>query len=805
MVKINSINVEGIRGIKDSLELNLKAKSILVYGDNGSGKSSLTDALEWYYYDRIEHLQNEEIGRKRGKDAIRNIFIDDEKEAFIEVVYTDEKISSRKTIDSRLNGSNTNSSVEFNEYYKSTRSENLILRYKDLLKFIIATKTEKLTELQNIIGFSKVSKIRDVLRKSANSISRKIKSANYDNQKNFQQSLILDNLGQNAFTPKQLFEGVEALISPLELDQPINSINDISEVLKKIESTEDTALIESISSLTDVKAKLIELFENVDNLDSEFQKYYQTYNDIIDDKDKLGALRLLVLLKEGKDVLEKDIYKEGYCPLCEQEENKTKLVKGLKERIEALEEFSIEENRLFEQRDLLIELLKKDSRKIENLINNKHLQDESRRSVYEGIVEINQSLQKMSIQSLVDHMSGEQILSLEEVKVSKEGIQELAKAIDTELEKLNENQKSNKRVQIHSKLSQVKNAYFQYERIEKEHEILKRQLETLQLLFNDFIRRQEEALEYFLKIFSKDINEYYTMMNPDEKIEDFKLVPLKDKQDDLIGITIEYKFFDETKTQPIAYLSESHVNCLGLSFFLASVKAFNNNSRFFVLDDVISSFDRPHRARFAKLLTAKFADYQVILLTHEKEFFDLISSEITTSGWLVDSMKWSADKGSELAKGLVDAKDRILTKFRENNSDGLGNDIRIYTEKVLKEIARNIEASVPFRYNEANEKRMAPELLDAVQARISKKSKSLKEKANIPKIKGMPMFLGNTTSHDNKFNESVQDLQVMWEDIRNFIHDFYCKDCEKFVSIKYYDNVEKNIRCGCGNLKYEWK
>ena len=55
----------------------------------------------------------------------------------------------------------------------------------------------------------------------------------------------------------------------------------------------------------------------------------------------------------------------------------------------------------------------------------------------------------------------------------------------------------------------------------------------------------------------------------------------------------------------------------------------------------------------------------------------------------------------------------------------------------MKEIAFNIEAQVAFKYNEINEKRMAPELLDAVHSRISKKGNELKDKANIQKLKGM--------------------------------------------------------------------
>src|SRR5690606_34060828 len=116
----------------------------------------------------------------------------------------------------------------------------------------------------------------------------------------------------------------------------------------------------------------------------------------------------------------------------------------------------------------------------------------------------------------------------------------------------------------------------------------RKQQHTFEALFADFIKRQEEALNVFLQMFSEEINDYYTTMNPNERIENIRLVPLKDTNDDLVGITIEYDFYNETKSPPIAYLSESHINCLGLSFYLASVKAFNKENRFFILDDIIS-------------------------------------------------------------------------------------------------------------------------------------------------------------------------------------------------------------------------
>ncbi len=102
---------------------------------------------------------------------------------------------------------------------------------------------------------------------------------------------------------------------------------------------------------------------------------------------------------------------------------------------------------------------------------------------------------------------------------------------------------------------------------------------------------------------------------------------------------------------------------------------------------------------------------------------------------------------------------------------------------------------------------MAPELLDSIQNKIASKSTELKTVADIPRIKGMPMFIVNTTSHDYDFQTSIEDLKVMWEDIGKLIKLFYCNDCNKFISVRYLDTVRNRIRCGCKDekLSYEWK
>ncbi|GJQ60025.1 MAG: hypothetical protein D8M57_17645 [Candidatus Scalindua sp. AMX11] len=805
MAKIKLINIGGIRGIKSTLPLNLNNNSILIFGENGSGKSSLTDAIEWYYSDSVKHLVSEETGVTKGRGSLRNLFIPDSEDAFISIQYSNDKLNATKTIDSSLRASTSNTTDGFKDYLLATQSENLILRYRDLVEFIIAPKTDKLKKLQNIIGFSTVADVRDLLKKSTGRIARTIRSANYDNQKNAQQSVVFENLKQNAFTDDQLFAGANQLAKPLQIGKDIKSHKDIQDVLKTIETKEDTALLEQITFYTEVGEYLTEIIGNIDSIHSSYKDYHTTYTELQKDPENIQKLQLLSLLKEGQSVLKNDVVQYDYCPLCLQEKSKIELIKELNERISELEELKEEKDKLEEQGQKLKEILRVNVNTIDKLLKEKLIKEEQQAKHLEKIQQLKTSLNAFSDELKKELIAKDTILEPGKTQIDKEEISELAKEMQDTAKVLTEGKSLNIKFQIYTRLFHAVTAYNQYKSIKKQQEILTKQQVTFQLLFADFIKRQEEALNVFLKMFSETIDEYYTTMNPGEKIKNIKLAPIKDKNDGLVGITIEYSFFDVPTTAPIAYLSESHIHCLGLSFFLASIKAFNKQNGFVVLDDVISSFDRPHRSRFAKLLTDKFGDYQILLLTHERGFFELVASVVKSKGWLIQGFKWSKGSGVEIEEGATDIKERILKKFVDKNTDGLGNDIRVYTEKVMKEIASNIEAQVAFKYNEINEKRMAPELLDAVHARISKKGNGLKGKANIQKLKGMSMFIANATSHDNEFNESIEDLAAIWEDIENTLHTFRCDECKKFISIKYFDNVESKIRCGCGKLTYDWK
>src|SRR5690242_14180713 len=162
MTKIKSISIKGIRGIKDSIVLPLNEKSVLLYGDNGTGKSSISDSIEWFYTDKVSHLSGSEIDLK---DALRNSYLAENDSSSIALTYNRNVLDATKNLfikKGKLISELSNSTQDLQQYYSDSEKENLLLRYQFLGDFIDQTKGDKLKFLSDIIGFSEVTKTKDI-------------------------------------------------------------------------------------------------------------------------------------------------------------------------------------------------------------------------------------------------------------------------------------------------------------------------------------------------------------------------------------------------------------------------------------------------------------------------------------------------------------------------------------------------------------------------------------------------------------------------------------------------------------------
>ena len=101
-------------------------------------------------------------------------------------------------------------------------------------------------------------------------------------------------------------------------------------------------------------------------------------------------------------------------------------------------------------------------------------------------------------------------------------------------------------------------------------------------------------------------------------------------------LTPELHFRGHPLQTPQLFLNEARLSALGLAIYLAGRLACTPTTsstalKLLVLDDVLIGLDHSNRLPVLDVLSAKFSDWQIVLLTHDRNWFDLARSHL--SGW----------------------------------------------------------------------------------------------------------------------------------------------------------------------------
>ena len=160
-MRIRAIELAWFRGAASAIALEPNGKSMVVYGENGSGKSSFVDAVEYVLNNgSIEHLRTEYSGSRQVK-AIPNTHKPANVKPTLRFKFQD---SSELKIDFNPNGSSKRSGgerVAMGEWeYRQT-----VLRQDEVAKFIHDTKGEKYSALLPLFGLHQLEVAAENLRK----------------------------------------------------------------------------------------------------------------------------------------------------------------------------------------------------------------------------------------------------------------------------------------------------------------------------------------------------------------------------------------------------------------------------------------------------------------------------------------------------------------------------------------------------------------------------------------------------------------------------------------------------------------
>lgn len=103
-------------------------------------------------------------------------------------------------------------------------------------------------------------------------------------------------------------------------------------------------------------------------------------------------------------------------------------------------------------------------------------------------------------------------------------------------------------------------------------------------------------------------------------------------------LTPELYFRNHLLKEPQFFLNEARLSALGLAIYLAgrlacTPIATQNALKLLVLDDVLIGLDHSNRLPVLDVLKTEFNDWQIILLTHDRNWFDLARRDLPENNW----------------------------------------------------------------------------------------------------------------------------------------------------------------------------
>jgi len=780
MAKLSRITIYGFRGIRNELQFNLQphtnALNLVLSGENGKGKSSFVDALEWFFHDTVSHLRREGCQ----ENAYRHYRLPDNEEAFVRIDTTDTTINGDKRL-SLVQDANNNPrprvrwqarGANLDSHLTFSRSENIIIRHAQLKDFINKTKTEKLNAVSSVIGFDVVPQTRDTLTRVKNALT------------NDQTYLRAD--GSIAEKVRDIFRITEPIMrlttdipsvvfgSAEVMRQHIGGVVEITDLETYRQSLgiiayEDNTLARQQSlSYRQLHSQTSHLRVD-ERLIQRYNSFAENVKSLLKKSEILEKLVLSQLYQTGAEILEINPEIKS-CPLCGAEIDYQELLDHIRNEVEGFKEISLNQESLKQEgaevlTDLnaTIAVLTQGSSSVAEA--NLPETEEWMRScnlvrtlLAKSAKNINDFLTKPS--SVISVTDDEvQLIGNYQTETDKL-LTEIQELIDGLKETDEESARATTTVNFRSLLEHYERWLSLCEHKQR-YDI---QIAALDTMIRALEQTERNEFNNVLNHISADVNDFYVCLHPDEGFDQLKLSSTQDR-----GLEFEFIYQGDPISPPGKLMSESHLNTLGLCFFLASVIHYNHQCEFVVLDDVVSSVDANHRLALARLLRdePRLNQRQYIILSHDMYWSDLLKRSFPN--WVHKKItNWNYDAGISM-EDEVSLREQVTLSFAHGDPVDAGHKVRFLAEKIFKDISEYYRIPMPYCQGQGNEKRELSDFIISVQQYFGNNNRFHSNQPPLVDISNS-LWLMNIASHPDprQLNLSMADVQMIYNDLNQF-------------------------------------
>lgn len=780
-MRIKLIDLSWFRGAAEQARLNLNEKSAVIYGRNGSGKSSFVDALEYLLNGyQLQHQRHEHSGNRHIK-GVRNTHAPSGERAEVSVTLAD-RSQHQITIDD--DGNIDDSSLDLSAI-PSWDYRRTILRQDELSEFIHQTKGEKYSTLLPLLGLEGLENIAHNLgrvrkevdnHQTVKSAAKKCEQAR-DTVLHFLEKEDEEHIAVHLDGLLQKYEVERRDTSPL-LDQAKAARDRIN---NRFEGT-NTSVRLNAALLDLARLNLVPSIASARKATEELANVTEEYI-----SEKLEILGSTLELVEHVD----EAVHEIDCPSC----GRSISVSDLRSHVE------VEHQRLetainaYKDRRSAFNQLQVDAQHINSAL--------ARDEVVEWINELEENPQTRVVlpidelqKSLDFSQHDEHLLSeverrfvplVNEARVGAENVPPEASELSTDLQKCS--------------------AIVNYLECQPEIEFLS-QVGQLRELLEQLERQVREEIRLrsttIIQEITDDVQAMWKVLHPNQPIEDVRL-EFSENVDK--GIDITLRFYGIEQDSPRLSLSEGYRNSLGLCVFLAMAKQVPDD-RPVILDDVVISLDREHRGMVAKLLEAQFADRQVILFTHDRDWFTELPFHLDMKRWRQGTVLPFKDPITGIRIEDLETSFDSARALIGDRPELAANDARRIMDTQLPIVGERLNLRIPFRRGAKNETITSGEFVKQLLSsgkncfQISEEGSHVRNQAALDCLQLAASKLvswANRGTHS--YDVTDREAADLIDACEAALECFKCMHCEKPVWYRSSRNSDY-LECSCGSLRW---
>lgn len=653
--RISALRIKGFRGASQPLELTLDVKKpiVLIFGENGTGKSTIMDALECVGTGNTSFVDGWKLGKGRRKESFIPTL--GKKPADVRI----EMVVGEKTYKAKLGAGG------FTLINGAERPVMKVLRRKSLQAFIDADPAQRYREVSTFLDIPQIEVSESSLRIAAKQAEDRYNAAAQASEQARQHLYGLWEAEGKSGGDGQPDSAIRWARQQAQAD-PEQLTQKKATQAQRIASVE--ALLRASSASQQAGANLKAAQQQQQAAQEQLQRV---------EKDAAnGSATLVTLLEDAKTYLEATP-EEDTCPVCETTRIvPAQLVERLKQRLGLMQQLATANAA---------------RKKAEQRINNTQEQYEgamralldAAQSVLDQLGTLPPDLTDFA-QKRVDDSAAALTLATQLVRTQSAELPDLKASLDEtgkQLSQLNAIRHSVRMLQ--EKTSEAKRS-----------EGLSKRLQQAVRLFE---QQRKAYVETVLSEIAGAVDKLYEQIHTDEDLGHLKLKLDENQRGSLLyGVAFAGK--DDVQPQP--YYSESHLDSLGLCIFLALAMRAGKEC-IVVLDDILGSVDAQHLDRTLDMLLNQEENLgQIILTSHYRPLRDRFRFAQGASGkvHLLELKPWSIEQGIRTGETKTyrdDLKDRLAAD--DFQREAIAGHAGILFECLLEFISLTYACKVPHR------------------------------------------------------------------------------------------------------------